>query len=74
MRLLQVLADGLSNGSIYAMVALGFVLVYRSTKVLNFAHGELLMVGAYFALVALVDLDLPYLLACLLYTSPSPRD
>ncbi|AXV06714.1 High-affinity branched-chain amino acid transport system permease protein LivH [Euzebya pacifica] len=63
MRLLQVLADGLSNGSIYAMVALGFVLVYRSTKVLNFAHGELLMVGAYFALVALVDLDLPYLLA-----------
>ena len=63
MRLLQVLADGLSNGSLYALVALGFVLVYRSTKVLNFAHGELLMVGAYFALVLLVDLDLPYLLA-----------
>ncbi len=63
MRLLQVLTDGLSNGSLYALVALGFVLVYRSTKVLNFAHGELLMVGAYFALVLIVDLDLPYLLA-----------
>jgi len=44
---LQFLTTGLSNGSIYALIALGFVLIYKSTKVLNFAQGELLMLGAY---------------------------
>ena len=40
-------------GSIYALVALGFVLVYKSTDVLNLAHGEFLMLGSYFSLTIL---------------------
>lgn len=43
---LQVLFGGLTSGSIYAMVALGLVLIYRATRVLNFAHGEFVVLGA----------------------------
>ena len=42
--------SGLSMGSIYALVALGFVLIYKATSILNLAQGEFLMVGAYFCL------------------------
>ena len=44
---LQSLVSGISLGCIYAMVALGFVLIYKATGVINFAQGELMMVGAY---------------------------
>jgi len=43
---LQVLFGGLTSGSIYAMVAIGLVLIYRATRVLNFAHGEFVVLGA----------------------------
>ncbi|MEZ5175589.1 MAG: branched-chain amino acid ABC transporter permease [Acidimicrobiia bacterium] len=43
--LIRVVVSGLGSGAIYAMVALGFVLVYRGTKVINFAQGEYVMVG-----------------------------
>lgn len=46
-RLLQFLIAGLSAGSLYALVALGLVLVYRSTRVLNFAHGEVATLGTF---------------------------
>ena len=46
-RFLQFLIAGLSAGSLYALVALGLVLVYRSTRVLNFAHGEVATLGAF---------------------------
>jgi branched-chain amino acid transport system permease protein len=46
-RLLQFLIAGLSAGSLYALVALGLVLVYRSTRVLNFAHGEVATIGTF---------------------------
>lgn len=52
---LQLLIGGLSLGAIYAVVALGFVLVFKSTDVLNLAHGEFLMLGAYFSLTFLVS-------------------
>jgi branched-chain amino acid transport system permease protein len=51
---LPLLITGLMNGAIYALVALGFVLIYKASDVINFAQGELLLVGVYvtFALVA----------------------
>ncbi len=45
--------DGLSLGSIYALIALGYTMVYGIAKMLNFAHGDIIMVGAYAILVAL---------------------
>jgi branched-chain amino acid transport system permease protein len=47
--LLQLLAGGLSLGASYALIALGFVVVFKATRVLNFAQGGLVMVGAYLA-------------------------
>lgn len=52
---LQALISGISIGCIYALVALGFVLVYKATEVVNFAQGELMLVGAFFA-YSIVDL------------------
>ena len=45
--LLSVIINGLSLGCIYALIALGFVVVFKSTSVLNFAHGSVLLLGAY---------------------------
>ena len=49
-RILQYTVSGLSQGSIYALVALGVVLIYRSNRVLNFAHGDVTTAGAFIAL------------------------
>jgi len=56
---------GLATGGIYALVALGFVLIYKSTDVINFAQGDLLMVGAYVGW-ALSTAGLPFPIAFLL--------
>jgi branched-chain amino acid transport system permease protein len=48
-RLLQYALTGLSAGSLYALVALGIVLIYRSTRVLNFAHGAVATFGTFVA-------------------------
>lgn len=45
----QYIISGLSTGSIYALVALGLALIYRSTRILNFAHGDMATAGTYFA-------------------------
>lgn len=47
------LIDGLSLGSIYALIALGYTMVYGIAKMLNFAHGDVIMVGAYAIMVTL---------------------
>ncbi len=57
---IQLLVAGLSTGSIYALVALGLVLAFKGTGVLNFAHGELVALGAYVALFLTVFFHLPY--------------
>lgn len=57
------LAYGLADGSILALAALGFVLIYKATGVINFAQGEFLLVGAYMFYTAFVILDLPLVLA-----------
>ena len=57
------LAYGLADGSILALAALGFVLIYKATGVINFAQGEFLLVGAYMFYTAFVVLNLPLVVA-----------
>ncbi|HEX9094266.1 MAG TPA: branched-chain amino acid ABC transporter permease [Coriobacteriia bacterium] len=61
--LLQFVIAGLKNGSIYALVALGFTIVYASTNVINFAQGEFYMLGGMLGVFALRAIGLPLLLA-----------
>ena len=56
---LQYLVSGLATGSIYALVALGLALIYRSTRILNFAHGDIATAGTFFAFT-LLGLNLHY--------------
>ena len=53
MEFLTTLVNGLSLGGIYAMIALGYTMVYGIAKMLNFAHGDIIMVGGYAILVVL---------------------
>ena len=55
----QTLISGLSLGSIYALIALGYTMVYGIAKMLNFAHGDIIMVGAYAGIVAVFSLGMP---------------
>jgi len=57
---LQLAINGIVVGSIYALVAMGFVIIFKSTSVLNFAQGEFLLVGAYFSLVIMVRYKVPF--------------
>jgi branched-chain amino acid transport system permease protein len=63
-----LLATGLTTGALYSLVALGVVIVYRSTKVVSFAHGEMFMVGGFLAWTAHVALGMPVLLALVIAT------
>jgi branched-chain amino acid transport system permease protein len=60
---LQLLFQGFALGCIYALVALGFTVVYRASKVINFAQGSLLLVGAYLVSVLATGLGLPFVAA-----------
>ena len=69
--LLQVLASGLSAGSIYALMALALVITYKTTEVPNFAQGDMAMVSAFIAYTFLTDLKLgSFLLLVRLLSSP----
>ena len=57
--LIETLISGLSLGSIYALIALGYTMVYGIAKMLNFAHGDVIMVGAYAVIVAVFSAGLP---------------
>jgi len=57
----QLVVSGLAAGSVYALVALGLVMIYKATDVVNFAQGELVMLGAYFAITFHVIMGVPYL-------------
>src|SRR5688500_20171555 len=59
----QLTVYGLANGAVLALAALGFVLIYKATSVINFAQGELLLVGAYLFYTAFVLLRLPFAVA-----------
>ncbi len=66
MEFLQVLITGLGQGCLYGLIALGFVLIYKATEIVNFAQGDLLMLGAFFAVTYVGIFDLPYWLGFLL--------
>ena len=61
--LLQLLINGIVVGSIYALVATGFVIIYKSTSALNLAQGEFLMFGAYICLHLLTKYQVPFVAA-----------
>ena len=63
---LSNLVNGISLGSIYAIIALGYTMVYGIAKMLNFAHGDVIMIGAYIAFCALQYWNVPPLLALLI--------
>ncbi len=56
---LSYLISGISLGSVYAMIALGYTMVYGIAKMLNFAHGDVIMVGGYVSLIAMTSWGLP---------------
>ena len=57
---LQLTVSGLSNGMVYALAAVGFVVIYKSSDVINFAQGELLLFGAYLSFFAIAQIGLPW--------------
>jgi len=61
--MLEAMVSGLAQGCIYALVALGFVLIYKATGVVNFAQGELMMAGAYIYFALSTHGGLPFLAA-----------
>ncbi|MBI5812389.1 MAG: branched-chain amino acid ABC transporter permease [Meiothermus silvanus] len=63
---LQFLLSGIAVGSIYALAALGFVLIYKSSRVINFAHGQFIAIGAFATYALATWAKLPFWLAALL--------
>lgn len=57
----QLLLSGVIAGSIYGLIALGFVVIYKATTVVNFAQGEIMMLGAYFCYYLVVTHHIPFL-------------
>ena len=56
----QLLVNGIIIGTLYGVVAMSFVLIYKATKVVNFAQGEFLLIGAWMCWWVLTDLQLPF--------------
>ncbi|MBQ0108194.1 MAG: branched-chain amino acid ABC transporter permease [Phascolarctobacterium sp.] len=65
-QLCQQLINGVSLGSIYALIALGYTMIYGIMKLINFAHGDIYMLGAYFGYWAITRLGLSFLPAIIL--------
>ena len=66
MSFISYLINGVSLGSVYAIIALGYTMVYGIAKMLNFAHGDVIMIGAYMALVGMTQAGLSPVLGVLL--------
>ncbi|WP_075983277.1 branched-chain amino acid ABC transporter permease [Bacillus massilinigeriensis] len=66
MELVQQLVNGISLGSIYALIALGYTMVYGIVKLINFAHGDVFMVGAFVGFYSITVLHLSFFPALLL--------
>ena len=65
MQILQYLINGISIGAVYAIIALGYTMVYGIAKMLNFAHGDVIMVGAYISFCVTNYLGLPSIVSVL---------
>lgn len=61
MKIIETLISGLSSGGTYAMIALGYTMVYGIAKMLNFAHGDIIMVGGYTIYVIMTSMGYPLL-------------
>ncbi|MBS3810147.1 MAG: branched-chain amino acid ABC transporter permease, partial [Desulfobacterales bacterium] len=61
--LIQVIVTGIATGGVYGLIALGFVLIYKATSVLNLAMGEFMTLGAFVCFTVLSQLDAPFYLA-----------
>ena len=61
--ILQQVVSGLAVGCVYGLVALGFVLIFKATEVINFAQGEMMMLGAFIAFTLITMVHLPWALA-----------
>ncbi len=61
----QYLINGIAFGCIYALIAVSFVIIYRGTKVLNFAQGEFMVLGSYVSLIFLISFKVPFFIAIL---------
>lgn len=66
MEFLAYLINGISLGSIYAIIALGYTMVYGIARMLNFAHGDIIMIGGYVAFLAFTSLNLSTILSIIL--------
>lgn len=64
--MITYLISGLGLGSVYAIIALGYTMVYGIVKMLNFAHGDVIMIGAYVAYFALKSFNLPLVVTIIL--------
>jgi branched-chain amino acid transport system permease protein len=60
---IQLLVSGITRGSVYALIALGFVTIYRSSRIVNMAQGSFVMFGALFTFSMLMEIGLPYWLS-----------
>ena len=65
LQFLQLVASGIAQGCIYGLIALGFVLIYKATETVNFAQGELMMLGAFCGLALMSFAGFPFWLAVL---------
>ena len=63
---ISYLVNGISLGSVYALIALGYTMVYGIAKMLNFAHGDVIMIGAYVAFTAVSGMGMPPVVGVLL--------
>ena len=66
MSFVSYVLNGISLGSVYAIIALGYTMVYGIAKMLNFAHGDIIMVGSYVAFIAINSMGLPVPVSILL--------
>ena len=60
---LQIVISGVAQGCIYGLIALGLVLIYKTTETVSFAHGELMMLGAFAGFAFMTLFGLPFWLA-----------
>jgi len=65
MEVMQLLVSGISQGCVYGLIALGFVLIYKATEMVNFAQGDMMMMGAFFAYTFINLMGWPFLVGVL---------
>lgn len=63
---LQYCLAGISIGGIYALIAIGYTMVYGILRLINFAHGDIFMMAAYFMIFAMVDFAIPWYISMII--------